>query len=1026
MPSVRPTEISPPFKAFKGGLKVEDRAPSARRLRRVCRSREYLTRLFAVCILCYFSARSSAQSPIEGVTHHNWGMADGLPDKMILAIAQTPDGYLWLGTPHGLVRFDGLRFVDIGADQVPSLREFGVSSILVGIDGTLWLGSVGGGVTHLNSGAATHFGDREGFRNLSVRTLYQSPDGAIWAGTDRGLYKFERDRFTFIEPSGDQSITAIIADGADGFWVAGFGLRHYQDNHLVDVPFPAMKGVIRGLARSQDGVLWIGSVDGLMERKKDGSIQAIRAIHANVRSLAFDEKGDLWIGTIGAGVLVREKSGSILQAIGPDDPNGRVVRTIVSSHDKDIWIGSQAGLIRLSHTGMDLMKISTGASSDYGSTFVDSDSSIWLSNGIVSRLSNGQIRAINFQGIKKAIVRAVYREPSGAFWVGTLGDGAYRLVNGGVSAHYSSSKAITGFLGAPDGSVWIGTDEGLARWLNGNFTRFSDTHGTSPGTVRAMTLAPDGSIWLTTPIGLLLFRKGEYLQPEITRRMATYRIWSLFTGADGSLWLGTGTGLYVWRDGALYHIRLPQMLPQSQAIISVLQDAKGRFLVAQTTAVFRIAAIDLERSLASESKSNKNNIKEVPLISEPEIFAVGGETGAELYSDIPAVGSVDAIGGAWFASYQGLVHIGASSLPSHQMPPPIVLEKIVVDGTQISGGGPVILPPSTHNIEIQATPILLSGRTGLQLRRRLEGFDDGWSELAPGSSSSYGKLTPGQYTFIVEARWPGVEAVSTASVNIIQQSAIYRKTWFIAACLGLLALLGWLLYRARIRQMALRFQAVADERNRVAREIHDTLLQGCIGAVSLLEALEISQGQAGSHIQVGQEHRWHTIVSLVRGQFGETIKEAREAIWNLRSSEDQKPLDEALHDVVERLTTRAKIRTTLQTQGSVVRMSPRVQHELIMSAREAILNAVTHGHPSSLDVNLAIDSSQVTVSICDDGVGFDTEEVQTSASNHFGLSGMQDRMRRFGGSITIESRQGHGTKVRLTLPLHASQFRNKM
>jgi len=312
------------------------------------------------------------------------------------------------------------------------------------------------------------------------------------------------------------------------------------------------------------------------------------------------------------------------------------------------------------------------------------------------------------------------------------------------------------------------------------------------------------------------------------------------------------------------------------------------------------------------------------------------------------------------------------------------------------------------------------------LRRRLLGFDDKWNELLPGSSSSYGRLAPGHYTFEVEAYWPGVNRVSSAQLTIIQQSAIYRRKPFIVCCCLLATLLIWLFYRFRIHQMKLRFQAVSDERSRVAREIHDTLLQGSIGAVSLLEALEISHEQSrDNNRQPAQAHRWLTIVQCVREQLSETIKEAREAIWNLRNGDDQRPLDEALRDTLERLTSRAGVEASFWAQGDTIPIAPRVQHEIIMSAREAIMNAVSHGHPEAIDVRLSFDSSVVTVSVSDDGIGFSPNTVQLTESDHFGLSSMRDRMRKFRGSAVIESEPGQGTKVRLSVPLEGSHVRYK-
>lgn len=965
----------------------------------------------------------AAQSMSLGLTHHTWGLEDGLPDRVIQAIAQTPDGYLWLGTPHGLVRFDGFKFVNVDAGTAPILHEFGVSCILVDKDGSLWIGSVGGGVTHLHPHFAAHFGTDQGLTALTTRALFQTPDGMIWAGTDSGLYKLANGRFSFADGFRDQSVTAIVSDGSDGFWVAGVNLMHYEKGMFLPVPLPSLKSVIRSLVRAPDGALWIGALGALMERKTNGSLHVIRKIDADVRALSFDQTGRLWIGTIGDGLFVMMKDGVIARVLEPIEPDRRVMRSLTTTRNGDLWIGTYAGLIRLSHTGMDFLRVSTSANSDFGSVFVDRDDSVWRSAGSLSRYAGGQERTFEFAALRRERIRDVYRDTSGAFWVGTVGNGAYRLVNGSVTAHVLASVAITSFLGGPDGSIWIGTDHGLARWLHGELMSFPHYRDEAMSTVKAMALAADGTVWVVTPAGLFSFRNGRYSQPDVSRRLANYRVWSLYAGKDGSLWIGAGTGLYLWRNGLLTHVDLPESIFQSQAVISIIVDSRDRFLIAEPAAVYRIAGDDLERSITGSQKTGSNGIQEVHLSTPPEIFAVGSETGTELYSEIPGVAYADRQGGAWYATYQGLLHIAASPLSQHDVPPPIVIERILVDGVPVSSNGTIVLPPSTHNLQIQATPILLSGSIGLRLRRRLLGFDDKWSELAQDSSSSYGRLAPGRYTFKVEAYWPGINTASSAEIAIVQQSAIYQQKWFIAVCCLLAALLGIALYRLRIHQMRLRFQAVADERGRVAREIHDTLLQGCIGALSLLEALEISHDRERDNRPTSQENRWHTVVQCVREQFGETIKEAREAIWNLRNADDWKSLDEALRDTLLRLTRRAGINKSFQVEGESVPIVPRVQHEIIMSAREAIMNAVSHAHPESIDVRLIFDLATVTVYVCDDGIGFDPKEDQLSGSDHFGLSGMRDRMNRFHGSMVIESKPGSGTKVRLSLPLDECRVR---
>jgi signal transduction histidine kinase/ligand-binding sensor domain-containing protein len=980
-------------------------------------------------MICVSQAFATSVPGMEGLTHRRWSIGDGLPEQTILAVAQTPDGYLWLGTSHGLLRFDGFKFVNVSSGLAPMLDEFGVYCILVARDGTLWTGSVGGGVTHLSGGTATSYGAQQGFRALSVRALYQGADGVIWAGTDRGLYRLQGGRFEFVAEVGAQWITTFVSDGGTGFWVAGMRLVHYEHGRFANVPLPPLKLPIRALAQAADGTLWIGSFGSLLRRSPDGHMQPRADIRSDVRALVADQTGELWIGTIGAGLQLLKPDGKLQQVLSPSEAEAKAVRALARTQNGDLWVGTQDGLIRFSATGIDLIRVPHAAGADYSSVLLDRDGSVWLSGGNVTHLVHGMPLPVRLPQLSRSMIRCIYRERKGAMWVGTVGDGAFRIVDGAVEEHFVpglGSNAVTGFVEAADGSIWIGTDTGLARWAQHKLTVYSG-EGQLPlgvGTVRSMAFAPDGAIWAATSTGLYLFSKGVYSKPDATRELERFRIWSLHTDRDGSLWVGTGTGLYLLRKGVLHHITLPRLPNESSAVISILLDARNRFLFAQPTAVFRVDRDAVERSVQDASAKGNNGIVEVSLRSKPEIFAVAAETGTEIYSDQLQAAAADHLGGAWYACSQGVIHITPAPAVRQDAPPPVVIEHIVVDGVTELSRGPIILAPSVHSIEIVTTPILLSSRAGLELRRRLEGFDDNWRSILPGASSSYGKLPPGHYKFRVEASWGGGEAASDAEVVIVQQTAFYRTWWFLAACFLLLALLVRVGYRFRMQQMELRFQAVAGERSRVAREIHDTLLQGCIGAVSLLEAVEISHDQMSGNMAEGQRLRWRSTLAYVREQMTECIKEAREAIWNLRGNDAQKPLAEALGDVLERLTSRAQVQTQLEVEGETPRLLARAQHELLMATREAILNALAHARPSSLRVRVHASQAHIGVTIADDGVGFDVNSVDAAPGEHFGLAGMRDRMHRFGGTMTIETESGRGTLVHLSLPLGAVVLRS--
>jgi ligand-binding sensor domain-containing protein/signal transduction histidine kinase len=970
-----------------------------------------------------FALSACGQTAVAGVTHRFWSIEDGLPAQDIDAIAQTADGFLWLGTPHGLVRFDGYRFTDDGAVHAPVLHEYGVSCLLAARDGSLWIGSSGGGVVRLKGGTAETYGVNEGLHVLSIRALGEGQDGSLWAGTDHGIYRYMQGRFSRIAHVGDPSVMTIAPDRHGGLWFGGHRLIHYSDGSFTDVALPAQRNPrrISALAIDSDDTLWIGTPYGLLKRTRDGVISPVAAVRGNVRTLHVDRTGRLWIGTVGDGVLMRDHGGGFTDPSRTNPLPSRVVLTCASDWSGDVWVGTPSGLARFSDTGMELWRITNSKAADYGSVFVGPTGRAWFANGAVTRIANGKEQAFTFPEVGGLQIRAIYRDASGAQWVGTLGEGAYRFATDGKVARYSAELGtgfVRGFLGTSDGSVWVGTDSGVARWFRGVVVSYQNSSNAPHEQVLAMAEAPRNGLWVGTASGLFLLQDGRFVNSDVMRALGRHRVWALKSEADGTLWIGTETGLYIARDGRFAQVLLPHVGAVS-AVLSIVRDRRGRMLIGQPTAVFRFADANVKEALENLPSWTPGSLPRLRPASEPQIFPVANETGAELYGGLPNTAQADGAGGVWYATHLGPLHISATAPLREGPPPPVIIDRVAVDGRAQANREAVTLQPSARNLEIEATPILLSSRLGLQLRRRLVGLESEWTEIAPGVASIYGRLPPGRYIFRVEASWPNSKVHSSAEVEIDQESSLYRRPWFAALCVALAILLVWLYHRFQLHQMKLRFKAVMTERNRVAREIHDTVLQGCIGVSSLLEAVASSQEQESSAAQDARPERWSQVLQYARAQIKETIREARNAIWELRNPEEHKPLSEMLREMVDRLANRESATLMFEEIGDVPRIRAMVQHELVMVVREAVLNAMAHANAAQIVVRVEGREKQILVRVSDDGSGFDASRVREEKAAHFGLASMDERMKRIGGVLKMDSNAGGGTDVLLMLPLTA-------
>jgi ligand-binding sensor domain-containing protein/two-component sensor histidine kinase len=986
-----------------------------------------LRAILQLLLIWSLSTSSLAQVSVQRFTHHVWGIEDGLPGQDIEAITQTSDGFLWLGTPHGLVRFDGYKFVDYGAGLAPVLHEYGVSCLLAARDGSIWVGSLGGGITHITKSAAHTYGLESGLEVLSVRALFQDQDGTLWAGTDHGIYRYSEGRFSHVRRLRDPSIAVIASDGNGGVWFAGHRLIHFADGEFTDIQLPAQKNPkrIRALAMDSSGTLWLGTPYGLLKRAADGVIVPVKEIRSNVRCLLVDRRDQLWIGTVGEGLLIRSRTGHFSDASDADPLPSRVILACASDSSGDLWVGTQAGLVRFSNTGMNLRRIASSRKADYGSLLDDRDGAVWFVSGTLTRLYRGSEKQVHLPELRDLQIIALYREPSGALWVGTLGQGAFRLGSQGEVNRYNAELGtgfVTGFLGAPDGSVWISTNSGVARWAKGSVTSYQTAYGAPHEQVLAMALAAQNGLWIGTSSGLFLLRNGAFSPSDVSTALGHHRVWSLHSESDRSLWIGTESGLYLFSAGRLMRVKLPRAAPVS-AVLSIVKDTRGRVLIGQPATIFRLDEGEVKSALSSLPTTKEQRVAELRFPAPPEMFSVAKETGAELYGGLPDTAQADADGGVWYATHLGLLYIAPAPVSRTEAPPPVIIERIAVDGRSQTNRTSITLQASTRNLEIEATPVLLSSRTGLRLRRRLFGLETQWTEIAPGAASIYGKLPPGRYIFRVEANWPNQKQTSVAEINIIQQSSLYRRPWFLVICAIIFGVLIWLYHQFQLHQMRLRFEAVMAERNRVARELHDTVLQGCIGISSLLEAVASSQEQQGIRNNGSPHERWLQVLHYAREQIKETIRDARNAIWELRNTGEEKPLDAALRDLLDRLPHDKGAGMVFERRGPSPAIRTTVQHELVMVIREAVLNALAHAGASRITLRRTVTAAQLLLEVSDDGTGFSLTNLDQKQGRHFGLANMEERVERIGGQFTIDSALGRGTQVRVNLPLTPANSR---
>ncbi|MGH9606809.1 MAG: ATP-binding protein [Terracidiphilus sp.] len=380
----------------------------------------------------------------------------------------------------------------------------------------------------------------------------------------------------------------------------------------------------------------------------------------------------------------------------------------------------------------------------------------------------------------------------------------------------------------------------------------------------------------------------------------------------------------------------------------------------------------------------------------------------EIYGGTQPSGCITAAGDVWFPGNLGPIHVlpfERSTLP----PPPLRIQSVLADGVTVPPIEPIVLQPGNRRLQLSFAAIQLRSQDDVRFRYMLEGFEKKWSAPTSARTADYTNLSTGRYRFRVRAfEVSSPDAVTETSIAVRQLPFFYRTWWFMTAC-ALLAILSiYAVYQYRVRQVRARAEAVLEERSRVAREMHDTVIQGCTGVFALLEALAMEAAK------VGQDGG---LMEFARMQLRTTIDEARDAIWNLRKSDGEADrLGGNLESMALQAGDEFHLPVSWSMSGSPFGVSPPVAHDLLMVAREAVYNSVLHGRPGRVDVALAYRNRELILLLADDGCGFDMRAVEASNGRHFGLKGMRERIERSGGRFRLTTAIGKGVHIEVRLP----------
>jgi ligand-binding sensor domain-containing protein len=698
---------------------------------------------------------------LDNYTARVWQTKDGLPQQTVQAVAQTHDGFLWIGTTGGLLRFDGSRFIVFDRANTPTFQENSIFRLMTASDGSLWIGTEGGGLVLLRDGEFRHFGPAEGLLDGFVRSVLEDPQGNIWIGTDDGLFRLRaHGQGPAIRVDGSTRFPAMtvhaIAQTREGtIWVGGSRLVELRDGAATDHALVGeySETTVKSILQTADGTIWVGTVSGLQRLAKGANAFArVAGIQGTVRTLRQTSDGTLWIGTIGQGVFTLRDG--VLQSINEGQSSvlnlpSKTVLSLFEDAEHNLWLGTQAGIARMSRSSVRLVPLPNASDSDFETISLDRDGSFWVAGTGLSHLVNGIAEPKVFPELHGAHVRNVFRACDGALWIGTDGRGLFRLAAGSAT-HYTMADGlvnnfIRGMLETRNGDLWIATDGGVSRFSRGSFTSYTVKDGLVYFSVRSLFEDRSGGIWFGTDRGVSHLEGVRFSQDAMTAALAGEKVWAINQSASGALWFGTpDNGLYRYAAGDTKPMRYStdQGLA-SNSIYSILADARGRFWMSGASGVDVVSIADLD-ALAKNPRAG---------LSQRFIAVAEGGRLSPLYGGTQPAGVITPDGDAWFPTSRGPVQF-LSDQSDTSAPPKIFLDQVVADGRTMPGrDGRIELAANNRNLEITYGSILPAPQETVQFLYRLDGFEKDWRYGTNRRVADYTNLPAGHYTFRVRAGW---------------------------------------------------------------------------------------------------------------------------------------------------------------------------------------------------------------------------------------------------------------------------------
>ena len=993
-------------------------------------------------------------TPLADYGRQSWAMENGLPQNSVHALLQTRDGYMWLGTEAGLVRFDGNAFAVFDRTSNPSLPGADIRCLTETKDGALWIGT-SDGLARLKDGAVTAFTTGDGLPGNSVRGVVQTLNHDVWVWTDSGLARLHDGSFkadvNFGRPTG--TITSVAADDTGNLWISTTNdVASWTDGKwlpLAEKPAGSGRTLV---ASAFDESIIVANPSGAFESRKGGW----RRI-APTSSLASDPIEFLvdlphgWAAASKSTLVVLGGNTAVAHLSTAKELPGSRIQILFTDHQGSLWIGTNGGLCRWIDGKVQKLPVTdTLASASILSLLEDREGNMWVGTetGGLHILRDQRFRTIGtHEGLSSDDTTTVVEDASGVLWVGTRGSGLNAVTqnaNGTLSAKtYTvrdglTSNVILSLAAASNGDLWVGTPDGLSLIRHGRIDSFTSADGLPDDFVRSLLVDADGSLWVGTRRGLTHWPGAPSRQRMETftqaKGLGSDLVGAMTRDSRGNLWIATLAGLSRLQDGKIANYTTANGL-SSNVVTSLLSRTDGTLFVG--TQDHGWSVWNGERfSAAKPGSQDATSIHAIVADDHNHLwFATGtGIARCDLTQTTDCshwieFGPADGLrsrettinshpsawrsrdGHLWFATPKGLVEIDPMHFPVNSVPPPVVVERFAADDIdQPLHVTSVGIPAGHSHFQFDYAGLSFVAPQKVRYRYMLDGFDRGWTDAGSQRVAYYTNIPPGRYTFRVQAaNNDGLWNAQGAALQFELRPHFYQTLWFYILLAMATAALIALFLKRRLFLAEREFKAVLGERSRIAREIHDTLAQGYVGISVQLEVL--SELLRQNKVEAASKQ-----LDTARGYIREGLADARQSIWALRSQDTG---ENTLPVRLRRATEQADghgTEASFSLYGAYRPMAPDMEREYMRVAQEAIHNVKKHAGAQHLSVRLDYAPAEIALEVRDDGRGFVVDRDSSSSPGHYGLTGMRERAASIGGALEVTSELGLGTTVRLSMP----------